>query len=233
MVRELGNLLFHAALIGVLVGMAIGSLFGYSGQKIVVKGESFVNTLVSYDTFTPGTDFDADRLRPFSLTLDDFHVSFDRQQGSPTYAQPLDFTADVSVKDDADSKARKETLKVNQPLSVDGTRVYLSGNGYAPIVKVTDGDGKVAYEGPVVSLATDKTYTSSTVLKVPDARPDQLGFVGMFLPSAVIQDGSPRTRRTPACPTRPWCSPPTAGTSGWTAAPRRTCTCWTPPPCTS
>ncbi|MED6046697.1 cytochrome c biogenesis protein ResB [Rothia kristinae] len=189
MVRELGNLLFHAALIGVLVGMAIGSLFGYSGQKIVVKGESFVNTLVSYDTFTPGTDFDADRLRPFSLTLDDFHVSFDRQQGSPTYAQPLDFTADVSVKDDADSKARKETLKVNQPLSVDGTRVYLSGNGYAPIVKVTDGDGKVAYEGPVVSLATDKTYTSSTVLKVPDARPDQLGFVGMFLPSAVIQDG--------------------------------------------
>ncbi|MBN4844886.1 cytochrome c biogenesis protein ResB, partial [Staphylococcus sp. EG-SA-29] len=146
MVRELGNLLFHAALIGVLVGMAIGSLFGYSGQKIVVKGESFVNTLVSYDTFTPGTDFDADRLRPFSLTLDDFHVSFDRQQGSPTYAQPLDFTADVSVKDDADSKARKETLKVNQPLSVDGTRVYLSGNGYAPIVKVTDGDGKVAYE---------------------------------------------------------------------------------------
>lgn len=189
MFREVGNLLFHASLIGVLVGMAIGSLFGYSGQKIVVKGESFVNNLVSYDSFTPGTNFSPDWLQPFSMTLDDFHVTFDRQQDSATYAQPLDFTADVTVKSDSEADAQQETLKVNEPLAVNGNQVYLSGNGYAPIVKVTDGDGNVAYEGPVVSLATDKVYTSSFVLKVPDARPDQLGFVGMFLPTAVIQDG--------------------------------------------
>jgi cytochrome c biogenesis protein len=189
MFRELGNLVFHTAMIGVLIGMGIGSLFGYSGQKIVVQDESFVNTLVSYDSFTPGTNFNPDWLHNFSLTLDSFDIEFDRQPGSPTYAQPLDFEAGVTVREDSDSEPTEETLKVNDPLTVDGNRVYLAGNGYAPIVKVNDGEGNLAYEGPIVTLTSDENYTSSVVLKVPDAAPDQLGFVGMFLPTAVLDDG--------------------------------------------
>ena len=47
--KELGNLVFHTSLIGVLVSVAVGGLFGYSGQKVVVEGDSFVNTLIGYD----------------------------------------------------------------------------------------------------------------------------------------------------------------------------------------
>ncbi|MUN53686.1 cytochrome c biogenesis protein ResB [Kocuria koreensis] len=188
-IREIGNLLFHASMIGVLVGVAIGGQFGYSGQKIVAEGESHVNTLISYDSFKPGTNYNPDWLRNFSVTLDKLNVTYDRDKTSSTYGQDLSYDAQMTVKDSPGAKAKKESLKVNEPLNIDGNNVYLQGNGYAPIVKVTGGDGKVAYEGPVVSLPTDKVFTSSMVLKVPDAGPDQLGFVGMFLPTAVIQPG--------------------------------------------
>ena len=183
--KELGNLIFHTCLIGVLASVAVGGLFGYSGQKIVVEGESFVNTLVSYDTFTPGSNFTEDQLSPYSLTLDKFDVEFDRESETH-FGQPLDFTAHMTVKDGPDAEARQEELKVNAPLTLGGTRVYLVGNGYAPTVTVRDGEGNVALEGPVVAVPTDGVYTSLAVIKAPDAKPDQLGFVGFFLPSAAM-----------------------------------------------
>ncbi|WP_347037730.1 cytochrome c biogenesis protein ResB [Glutamicibacter halophytocola] len=36
--REIGNLLFHISLIGVLVSAAIGGAFGYTGQRVLVEG---------------------------------------------------------------------------------------------------------------------------------------------------------------------------------------------------
>ena len=42
--RETGNLLFHTALIGLLVAVAIGNLFGYKGSVLVVEGEGFSNS---------------------------------------------------------------------------------------------------------------------------------------------------------------------------------------------
>ena len=185
--KELGNLVFHTSLIGVLASMAVGGMFGYSGQKIVVEGESFVNTLVSYDTFTPGSSFSEGQLSPYSLTLDEFDIEFDRESQTH-YGQPLDFTANVTVKDSPDADPEQQVLKVNSPLTLGGTRVYLVGNGYAPMVTVRDGEGNVALEGPVVAVPTDGMYTSLAVIKAPDAKPDQLGFVGFFLPTAMIDE---------------------------------------------
>ncbi|MGK7223117.1 cytochrome c biogenesis protein ResB [Kocuria flava] len=188
--KEVGNVVFHLALLGVLVSVAVGSLFGYKGQRVVVEGESFVNTLIGYDSFTPGTNYDADWLEPFSVRLDSFDAEFNRDTAVPeNYGAPLDFTAEVTVRDEPGAEPREEVLKVNKPLDVDGTKAYLVGNGYAPVVRVTDGDGEVAYEGPVVTIPSDGVYTSSMVLKVPDARPDQLGFVGLLLPTAVGGEG--------------------------------------------
>ncbi|MDK1326785.1 cytochrome c biogenesis protein ResB [Arthrobacter sp. zg-Y1143] len=185
--KELGNLMFHTCLIGVLASVAVGGLFGYSGQKIVVEGESFVNTLVSYDTFTPGSNFSENQLSPYSLTLDKFDVEFDRESETH-FGQPLDFTASMTVKDGPDAEEQKQVLKVNSPLTLGGTRVYLVGNGYAPMVTVRDGEGNVALEGPVVAVPTDGVYTSLAVIKAPDSKPDQLGFVGFFLPSAAMDE---------------------------------------------
>ncbi len=188
--KEVGNIVFHLALLGVLVSVAVGSLFGYKGQRVVVEGESFVNTLIGYDSFTPGTNYDADWLEPFSVRLDRFEAEFNRDTTDPrNYGAPLDFTAEVTVQDEPGAEPREEVLKVNRPLNVGGVKSYLVGNGYAPVVRVTDGNGDVAFEGPVVTVPSDGVYTSSLVLKVPDARPDQLGFVGLLLPTAVGGQG--------------------------------------------
>ncbi|WP_438816579.1 cytochrome c biogenesis protein ResB [Tersicoccus solisilvae] len=182
--RETGNLIFHTALIGVLVSVAVGGLFGYRGQRTIVEGDSFVNTLVGYDSFSPGTNFADDNLDPFSVQLDKFDVTFDRES-TTHYGQPIDFTAHLTTRQTPSSAPEQQTLKVNSPVDLGGSSVFLVGNGYAPVVTVRDGQGKVAWSGPVVSTPTDGMYTSAFVLKVPDARPEQLSFVGFFLPTAV------------------------------------------------
>ncbi|MFE8884315.1 cytochrome c biogenesis protein ResB [Pseudarthrobacter enclensis] len=185
--KEVGNLVFHTSLIGVLVSVAIGGLFGYSGQRILVEGDTFVNTLVGYDQFTPGTNFQSSQLQPYSVQLDKFDITFDREsQGK--FGQPIDFSAAVTTKENPDAPAKKETLKVNDPITLGGTSIYLTGNGYAPVVTIRDGDGNVAMQGPVVAKLQGDNYYSSVVIKVPDAKPDQLGFQGFFLPTAFVTD---------------------------------------------
>ncbi|NKR09907.1 MULTISPECIES: cytochrome c biogenesis protein ResB [Paenarthrobacter] len=185
--REAGNLLFHTSLIGVLVCVAIGGMFGYRGQKIIIEGGTFVNTLVSYDAFTPGTNFDAATLAPFAVTLENFDVRFDRES-TKQFGQPIDFTATLTTKDGAEGTTRQQILKVNEPVYFGATGMFLVGNGYAPVVTIKDGTGKTAFSGPVVSIPNDGVYTSTVVIKAPDAAPSQLGFVGFFLPSAVTNE---------------------------------------------
>lgn len=185
--KEVGNLVFHTSLIGVLVSVAIGGLFGYSGQRILVEGDTFVNTLVGYDQFTPGTNFQSSQLQPYSIQLDKFDVVFDRESPGK-FGQPIDFNAEVTTRETPDAPAKQEVLKVNEPVTLGGTSIYLTGNGYAPVVTIRDGAGNVAMQGPVVAKLQGENYYSSVVIKVPDAKPDQLGFVGFFLPTAFITD---------------------------------------------
>lgn len=187
--KEVGNLVFHTSLIGVLVSVAAGGLFGYSGQRILVEGDTFVNTLVGYDQFTPGTNFQSSQLQPYSMRLDKFRATFDLESRGKI-GQPIDFKADVTTKESPDAPEKQVVLKVNDPVSLGGTSVYLTGNGYAPLVTIRDGQGNVAFQGPVVARLQGDNYYSSVVIKVPDAKPEQLGFVGFFLPTeAFTQDG--------------------------------------------
>jgi cytochrome c biogenesis protein len=179
--REAGNLLFHVSVLVVLVGFALGQLYGFKGGVIVVNGQGFSNSLSQYDDFAPGSLFDPGDLSPFSFTVDDFHVKFAR--GGPEAGQPLSFDADLTYRETPADAPHRYNLRVNHPLELDGGSVYLVGHGYAPVVTVRDGDGKVAYEGPVVFLPQDSTFESFGVIKVPDAQPDQLGFEGLFLPT--------------------------------------------------
>ncbi|MGP9649998.1 cytochrome c biogenesis protein ResB [Glutamicibacter sp. AOP38-B1-38] len=185
--REIGNLTFHISLIGVLVSVAIGGAFGYAGQRVIVEGETFVNSLVSYDSFTPGTSFNPENLTAYSVKLDKFDIVFDRESKTH-FGQPLDFTAHVETRRSADAEPVKEELKVNHPLRINGADVYLVGNGYAPVVTVRDGNGDVSFSGPVVSVPQDSVYTSLMVIKAPDAKPEQLGFQGFLLPTALVDE---------------------------------------------
>jgi cytochrome c biogenesis protein len=179
--REAGNLLFHLSVLIVLVGFASGSLLGYKGGVIVVTGGQFANVASQYDEFDPGTLFNPSNLAPFSFKLTDFDVKFIAQGREAGMAQ--DFSAGLDVWTSAESTKKHTRISVNHPLSVDGSKVYLIGHGYAPNVTVRDASGNVAFSGPVVFTPEDSSFRSSGVIKVPDASPEQLGFRGEFYPT--------------------------------------------------
>jgi len=178
--RETGNLVFHLALVGLLIAIATGQMLHYRGQAIVVQGTGFANVQAAYDTFERGSAFDPADLVPFTMRLDDFEARFD-----PETLQSRDFTAHVTVTEPG-GEPEDRTIKVNHPTVAGGAKVYLQGNGYAPAVTVHDAAGEVAFSGPVPFLPQDDVYTSRGVVKVPDVSGDQpqVGLVGFLLPTA-------------------------------------------------
>jgi cytochrome c biogenesis protein len=185
--KETGNLVFHLSLIFVIIGVAIGHLFGWKGDVIIPVGQSFANTLARYDTFSPGPWVDPDSLSPFELTVDQLDATFEENvTGRGQFGQPRDFTAHVTTKATPGAAAEKSTIKVNQPLEMDGAGVFLLGNGYAPVITVRDAKGVKLYSGATPFLAQDNNYKSVGVVKVTGAQPHQLGFSGLFLPTATI-----------------------------------------------
>jgi cytochrome c biogenesis protein len=186
--REVGNLLFHLALLGVLVSVALGGLFGYKADRLLVQGTTFADTQSALDEWYPGRLVTAADLGPFTITLNRFGASYitsGTQRG-----QPASFDAWLSYTAQPGGPVRTYDLQVNRPLSVDGAKVYLIGHGYAPVFKVTDSRGQVVYDQatPFIS-GTSGNFLSQGVVKVPDAQPEQLGFTGVFVPTAVEVNG--------------------------------------------
>jgi len=175
--RETGNLFFHLALVLILIGVSLGSLFGMRGDAIVNVGERFINTPTTYDSLSFGKLFNEKTLPPFSIEVDKFVGKYD-----PVTNAPLDYTMWVTVKSGPDATPEKKIVKVNSPLTFGSTRVYLQANGYSPIVTVRDAAGNVGYQGPVPFLPQDANLSSTGAIKVPDVTP-QLGFVGSFFPT--------------------------------------------------
>ncbi|RUQ08210.1 cytochrome c biogenesis protein ResB [Curtobacterium sp. HSID17257] len=180
--RETGNLVFHAALVGVLVAVGLGGGFSYTGQRLLVEGQTFSNVLGSYDSFNPGRWFRQTDLQGYNLTLDKFTTTYE-EKNLDALGQALDYSATVTSREKGE-EPKTSRIGVNDPLSVGGTNVYLLGNGYAMQVTIRDGKGNVAFQDVVPFLPEDANYTSTGVIKVPDASPSQLGLVGFFYPTA-------------------------------------------------
>ena len=127
--RETGNLIFHLALVLILAAVAAGGLFGWRGNVIVKEGNGFSNALTQYDAWGGGRLATADSIPPFSFTLDDFDVEFERseaQRGAPRL-----FEARVAVQSEPGARVREELIEVNSPISIAGAKVFLVGHGYA------------------------------------------------------------------------------------------------------
>jgi cytochrome c biogenesis protein len=178
--RETGNLVFHTALVGILVTVGIGGGFGYAGQRVVVEGQTFVNTLLAFDSFNPGRFFSDDSLVPFTLRLDRFDATYETKN-LDAFGQPTDYSAHVTTTEDgAESDGE---VKVNSPLKIGGSDVYLLGNGYAPTLTVKNAEGTVVFTDSVPFLPQDANLTSLGVVKITDGLPEQLGMIGFFYPT--------------------------------------------------
>ncbi|MER7519322.1 cytochrome c biogenesis protein ResB [Streptomyces sp. NPDC126499] len=184
--RETGNLLFHVALIVILVAFAVGQVYKSEGGKLIVEGDGFSNTLTQYDDFKSGSQFSTDELAPFSFSLDSFTGTYEKN--GPQRGTPRTFEAAVTYSENG-GPDKKAVIRVNEPLQVGGSKVYLIAHGYAPVVTVRDGRGKVVSSGPVPLLPIDNNITSTGALKVMDGyrdrngKKEQLGFQAFFVPT--------------------------------------------------
>ncbi|QEV19510.1 cytochrome c biogenesis protein ResB [Streptomyces alboniger] len=185
--REAGNLVFHVALIVMLIAFAAGQLLKSEGGKLIMEGDGFSNTLSQYDDFKSGSLFDTDDLAPFSFKLDDFEGTYEKS--GPNRGTPRTYRANVTYSEGADGPEKKQAIEVNKPLEVDGSKVYLIGHGYAPKVTVRDPKGEVIYEAAVPLLPIDQNGTATGAIKVLDnyknksGKKEQLGFNAFFVPT--------------------------------------------------
>ena len=176
--RETGNLLFHLSLILILVGVALGSLFGMKGEAILNVGDRFINTPTSYDNISYGKFQGQGSLPPFALTVKNFVASYD-----PVTGQPSNYVLTTEISNPIGAAAKKVIIKVNTPWTVGSTKVYLQANGYSPFVTIKDKSGHVTFKGAVIFLPQDGNLSSLGAIKVPDMVP-QIGFIASFIPTA-------------------------------------------------
>lgn len=179
--RETGNLVFHTALIGVLIAVGVGGGYTYTGQSVIIEGNTFVNTMLDYTSFNPGRFVDSENLEPYSMTLDRFDVTY-QAPGTQGAGQAGDFIAHLTTQS-AGEEPQQGEVRVNHPMEMDGNRIYLMGNGYAPTLTIRNAEGVVVFSESVPFLPQDTNMTSLGVIKVPDGMPEQLGLVGFFYPT--------------------------------------------------
>ena len=178
-IRESGNLLFHLSLIGILIGVSVGSLGGMRGSAIVNEGESFTNVATSYDTLSAGRFFRLSDFPPITLKVVKFTAVYD-----PISNAARDYSLIVDITESGKSNSRRVEVKVNKPLTFGSTRIYLQANGFSPKVTVRDESENIVLSGAIPFLPQDGNLTSIGAIKVPDLTPTQLGIVASFLPTA-------------------------------------------------
>jgi cytochrome c biogenesis protein len=157
---------------------------------IVKEGNGFANTLTQYDDFRAGKLFDINSMPNFFFTLNDFIVEFERsinQKGSPRK-----FEANITLNDKKDLK-----VLVNKPFNVNGTKIYLTGHGYAPRIEVSNPSKEIIFSDSVVFLPQDANFSSTGVIKIADESP-QLGINARFFPTAKIDPVNGPTSTFPA-----------------------------------
>ncbi|MFS8478895.1 MAG: cytochrome c biogenesis protein ResB [Micromonosporaceae bacterium] len=181
--KETGNLLFHFSLVGVLVGVAVGSWYGWHGNRLLVAGpeRAFCTSVQQFDEHGLGPRVSPGDLAPFCLELTDFEASF------LDNGQPVSFAAHGVVSGPAAPRPGPVEFSVNSPLRLDGANVYLLGHGYAPVLRYTDREGK-AQTTVAPFLPSDNLLTSEGVAAFPDVngldRTLQVAFDGLYLPTA-------------------------------------------------
>ncbi|MBF6227588.1 cytochrome c biogenesis protein ResB [Nocardia abscessus] len=205
--RELGNLVFHLALVGLLVAIAAGKLFGYEGSVIVLanNGPGFCTTSPAvFDSFKAGNVNDGTGMTPICVRVKDFQADYLPNGQAEMFTANLAYQAGDDLRDNT---WRDTRVQVNHPLRVAGDRLYLQGHGYAPTFTVTFPNGQTRTESIQWRPDDASTFLSSGVLRIDppggmyatdeERRKNQIAIEGLFAPTALFH-GSLLTSAFPA-----------------------------------
>lgn len=205
--REFGNIVFHFSLLGLLVAVAVGKLFGYEGNVIVIAdgGPGFCSaTPAAFDSFRAGNTVDGTSLHPICIKVNDFAAHYLQSGQATSFAADIDYQ---TGKDLAANTWRPYRLEVNHPLRIGGDRVYLQGHGYAPTFTVTFPDGKTRTSTVQWRPDNPQTLLSSGVMRIdppagsyPSAeerRKHEIAIQGLLAPTEQL-DGTLLSSRFPA-----------------------------------
>ena len=196
--REFGNIVFHFSLLGLLAAVAIGKLFSYEGNVIVIAngGPGFCSASpAAFDSFRAGNSVDGTSLYPMCLRVNDFQARYLPNGQATAFVSNIEYQ---SGDDLASGTWRPYTLEVNHPLRIGGDRVYLQGHGYAPTFTVTFPGGQTRTQ--TIQWRPDDALTllSSGVVRVdppaglypPDQRrKNQIAITGLLAPTQQL-DGT-------------------------------------------
>jgi cytochrome c biogenesis protein len=90
------------------------------------------------------------------------------------------------------SAQKSYDLRVNHPLTVGGTQVFLIGHGYAPVIVVRDAQGHRIANGPTPFLPESANFQSFGVVKAPGRKAgEDIGLEGLFYPTFAMVNGDP------------------------------------------
>ena len=204
--REFGNIVFHFSLLGLLVAVAFGKLFGYEGNVIVIAngGPGFCSASpAAFDSFRAGNSVDGTSLYPMCVRVNDFQARYLPGGQATAFASNIDYQAGADL---VSGTWRPYRLEVNHPLRIGGDRVYLQGHGYAPTFTITFPNGQKRTQTIQWRPDDPRTLLSSGVMRFdPPAglyppeqrRKHQLAIVGLFAPTQQM-DGTLMSSSFPA-----------------------------------
>ncbi len=205
--REFGNIVFHFSLLGLLVAVAAGKLFGYEGNVIVIAdgGPGFCSASpAAFDSFRAGNTVDGTSLHPICIRVNNFASHYMASGQATSFASDIDYQSGRDLTADT---WRHYRLEVNHPLRVGGDRVYLQGHGYAPSFTVTFPDGQTRTSTVQWRPENPQTLLSSGVVRIDppagsyptaiERREHQIAIQGLLAPTEQL-DGALLSSSFPA-----------------------------------
>jgi cytochrome c biogenesis protein len=204
--REFGNIVFHFSLLGLLAAVAVGKVFSYEGNVIVIAngGPGFCTASpAAYDSFRAGNSVDGTALYPMCIRVKDFQAEYLPTGQATSFASNIDYQAGPDLQTGIWKPYR---LEVNHPLRVGGDRVYLQGHGYAPTFTVTFPDGQQRTQSiqfqpddpqSLLSSGTLRFDPPAGVYSADERRKHQIAITGLFAPTQQM-DGKLLSSKFPA-----------------------------------
>ncbi|WP_291081852.1 cytochrome c biogenesis protein ResB, partial [Dietzia sp. UBA5065] len=206
--REVGNIVFHFGLLALLVMFAAGKFVYAEGMRVIIanaESPAFCNTTPSaYDSFRAGLLVDGTDLEQFCIKVSDFRADYLPNGQAEMFTSNVRYTEDVATTDPATWQPYE--MRVNHPLRVGSTRVYLQGHGFAPTFTVTFPNGETRTDTQPWQPTELQTFLSSGIMRfdppaglypdLAERRTQQIAVQGLFAPTASF-DGTILSSRFP------------------------------------